>query len=90
MFNTHIIFSVFNSTKTTRSLYSCIFYFVDNGVAGTKESLKLFFLFFQQHVGAYQNFRAQQIFSKPMYDNLYLLCYLVRIGEVSTGRVYRI
>ena len=32
----HLI--VFNSTETPKSNYSCIFYFVGNGIAGTVES----------------------------------------------------
>ena len=70
---------VLNSIKTTRSIYSCIFYFV--GIASTEESLELSFFFLllfslqQQIVGNYQNF-----------TNLCLLCYLMMIDEVSTGQ----
>ena len=37
--------SVFNSTKTIRSIHSCVFYFKDNGIAGIEESSELFFHF---------------------------------------------
>ena len=37
-------------------------------------------------VGIYQNFIAYQIVSKPIDNNLCLLCYLVRIEEFTTGR----
>ena len=51
--NTH--FLVFNSIKATGSIHCCIFYFVDNGIAGIEESLELFFLLSLQLPGAYQN-----------------------------------
>ena len=50
------------------SIYSCIFYFLDNDTAGTEESLELFFVllfcFRQQVVVTYQNFRAYQVLER--------------------------
>ena len=77
---------VYNSSETKISIYSCIFYFVDNGIAGIEGSSEHIFLFshWQHVVGAYQNVRAyqilrtNQIFRKPIYNNSCLLCYLVR------------
>ena len=37
---------IFNSAKTTRSIYSYIFYFVDNGIASSKKFSNPFFLSF--------------------------------------------
>ena len=34
---------VFNSIESIRVIYSCVSYFVDNGIAGIEESLGLFF-----------------------------------------------
>ena len=31
-----------NSTRTTRLIYCSLFYFVDNGIASTEESLRFF------------------------------------------------
>ena len=47
LYNTQCAYhlSVFNSIEITRSTHSCIFYFVNNGIAGTEESSKLFFVF---------------------------------------------
>ena len=81
-----------NSAQTTRSIHSCISYFVDNGIAFTEESFELysfFFVSFQQHfVWIYQNFRADrifvthQIFNKLISSELYLLLYVMRVDEV--------
>ena len=43
--DTHYV-SVFKSTETTRTVYSCIFYFVDNGIVGIEESSELFIFLF--------------------------------------------
>ena len=77
----------FNSTKTLRSIYTCIFYFGDNSIADPKESSKLFFFilfgFWQYVIGPYQNS------SKPIYNNLCLLYFLARIDEVNTGQFHQ-
>ena len=72
----------FNSTKNIRSIYSCIFYFMDNNIAGLEESLGLIFFLFhiQQHFAG-----APKTFSKPIYTNLCL--YLVRRDEGNSSRV---
>ena len=48
---------VFNSTKTTRSMYSCIFYCVDNSISGSEEPLQFF--------SASNIVEVYQKFSKP-------------------------
>ena len=68
---------VFNFTETMRSMYSCIFYFVDDGIAHNEESLEFFsFSAFNNALLEFEDFRAHWILSKPICNNLGLLCYL--------------
>ena len=66
---------IFNSTKTTQSICSCIFSFVDNSIAGTEESSAVIFFFLfslQQHsVGTlkcfdYKRYLQQYVFTQPL------------------------
>ena len=41
------------------------------------------------HCWSLPGFRVHQIFSKPINNNLCLLCYLARIDEVSTVQFYQ-
>ena len=72
----HRYLVMFNFTKTTRAICDCIFYFMDNSIAGTKESLQIFFFFSLQHV----------VGTHLVFSNLYLLCDFVKIDEVNTGQ----
>ena len=67
--------------KTIRSIYGCIFYFVDNNIADTGGIFGVLLLF--------QPSTSYWILSKAIYKNVCLLCYLVRTVEDSTEQFYQ-
>ena len=49
-----------------------------------------FFFFTYENFSEYQILEGHQNFSKPVYNGLYLLCYMVKIDEViSPGQFHQ-
>ena len=65
----------------TRSVYSCIFYFVGNVIAGIEESLEPFlfsnYAFSLHVVGANENLRDHRIFGAHQIQKQYTIVYVL-------------